>query len=275
MRLEQKLDQQRTSTEALSVPRVALLNYLGEGTLDSSYKEGNIPYISEPVVRDLALRAGYTEFALGCLDWLDGMGHTDLVESKKWPQKEEERFTVSFNAPNRYGLIGYFDGVKIVRSVVETQEPDMPEGQDLLQRSVLERLGQFDTLRDELKKSGKKWFSLGSWRFHLDGSMDYWLNPMDQRTYGAGWYSQDDLTSWLNDNPKSPVLRANQDKLRQQEPKGERKTYKDYYAEELTKLVSGGEADRRLLTIALISCPFPDLVLQFSPAGRENRAREI
>ena len=265
MLLEQEANKQRGPVENLSILRSALLKYLCKGMLDCDYKEGNNPYVLEPVVRDMALRAGYTEFALSCLG---GMGYTDLVESGKWPQEPREKFTVKVYAPNtnRYGLeVGCHDGIRAVRWVAQTQQPDLPEG-DLLRDSVLERLSQFDALRQDLQESGKRWLSLESWHFHLDGSMDYWLNPMDQ-LYSAGCYSQDDLRSWLNDDPKSPVLKANQDKLKQQKKPGRVKTYRDYYMGELTKLVDGGGVNSRLLTIALMGCPFPELVAQYLPEG--------
>jgi hypothetical protein len=31
----------------------------------------------------------------------------------------------------------------------------------------------------------------------MDGEIKFWLNPVDQESYRAGWYSIDDLIAWV------------------------------------------------------------------------------
>jgi hypothetical protein len=47
-----------------------------------------------------------------------------------------------------------------------------------------------------LKDAGKKYFALSP-RRQLDGSLRYWLNPMEQQDNNFGWFTLDDLKLWV------------------------------------------------------------------------------
>ena len=58
----------------------------------------------------------------------------------------------------------------------------------------------------ELRAAGKRWFSLGSRVIEGEGGdLLAWLNPCDQQTYNAGWFSFDDLRQWGSD--EGPVVK--------------------------------------------------------------------
>lgn len=53
-----------------------------------------------------------------------------------------------------------------------------------------------------LKKAGKSYFALSPSR-QKDGSIKFWLNPMEQRQNNSGWYSLQDLKDWAEN--KGPI----------------------------------------------------------------------
>lgn len=61
-------------------------------------------------------------------------------------------------------------------------------------------------LREKLEKAGRRWFYLGSRFMEEDHpkrertayEIQYWLNPMDQRSNNAGWYTVEDLLQWAD-----------------------------------------------------------------------------
>lgn len=55
-----------------------------------------------------------------------------------------------------------------------------------------------------LQKAGKRWFSLRPCR-QKDGSIYFWLNPMEQHRYEAGYFKLEDLQLWAED--KGPVIK--------------------------------------------------------------------
>ena len=244
--------------ETQSCYKAKLQKYLKEGTRDHFYKDGT-PHVFEIEVRDLALRAGYTNLALG---YLDGQGSTDLVVSKEQPKDGNITFTVSVRVPTSIPT-GSYGGIEFVGWYIDNNPPDFPEGQDELQIRILEELAQFDLLRKQLNSSGKQWLSLDLWDFCLDGSIMYWLNPFDQERYSSGWYSLNDLRGWLENDPNCPILMQNNEELSSRRRLAQRGSFKDVYSKQLDELSRGGGEKSRLLTIALMKCPFPDLVERY------------
>lgn len=75
------------------------------------------------------------------------------------------------------------------------------------QKTARQLLAQWDDSGVEqlLRDAGKRWFSLGHRVIKDDkGVLRTWLNPMDQSTYSAGWFSFDELRQWADD--KGPVI---------------------------------------------------------------------
>jgi len=52
-------------------------------------------------------------------------------------------------------------------------------------------------IKELLKKAGKEYFALSPSRMS-DGSIKYWLNPMQQHHYDTNWYTLQDLKDWAN-----------------------------------------------------------------------------
>ncbi|MBP9819562.1 hypothetical protein KBC79_02370 [Candidatus Woesebacteria bacterium] len=252
--------------------RRKLLYYLVSGTQDGSYKEGDIPCVSSEKVRDLALNAGFTELALVGCHWF---GATDLVESKRWPQEPSEKFKITMYAPNRYGLEpgATYDGVSTSRHIASQYSPDQPLGQDPVREEILQAISQLEELKEKLRAKGKHWYSLQNWNYSFEGDVRFWLNPTDQKINDSGWYSLEELTAWLNDEPENPVLRSNREKEHAEQKNAPRKTYKEMYAEALVALhqkvqeqteeTRDATKQRQLYEIALLRCPFPELVAQY------------
>ena len=65
--------------------------------------------------------------------------------------------------------------------------------------------GHNNWIEQELRKAGKRWFSIGSRVIQdEDGTLRTWLNPMDQNKYNCGWFTFDDLRAWARD--EGPVI---------------------------------------------------------------------
>lgn len=66
----------------------------------------------------------------------------------------------------------------------------------------------------ELTKAGKNWFALSpGWKHDEDKtafSVAYWLNPMEQDRYNAGWFTVEQLREWAVD--KGPVMKSSRDR---------------------------------------------------------------
>lgn len=59
-------------------------------------------------------------------------------------------------------------------------------------------------IEDLLKKAGRRYFALSPRRWE-DGSLHFWLNPMEQDKYNARWCTLEDLKLWAVG--KGPVLK--------------------------------------------------------------------
>lgn len=250
--------------------RKVVLDYLTEGKLDRGYKEGNIPTVSLQRAKTLLLEAGYTELALSSVYFGT---HTDLKESKRWPQSPTEKFSVTFHGPSQYNLqqdITY-DGVEALKYLVAYFGPDMPAEKDELRGYVLGQIAELEEIKKELHKAGKDWISLDKWIFTRDGEVRFWLNPWHQRENNFGYFTLDELRAWLNDDPNNPITKREepQQRKRRRRPlvkyKGKTETpYQTELRQQLWKYSRGKTKDLRMLKILLMGCPFPDLVKRYS-----------
>ena len=66
-----------------------------------------------------------------------------------------------------------------------------------------ELLRLLDDVKGTLRDQQKDWHSLERWQW-MDGEIRFWLNPVEQDIYQAGWFSIDDLIAWTHDH--GPVL---------------------------------------------------------------------
>ncbi|MCS6842419.1 MAG: hypothetical protein NZ699_01330 [Roseiflexus sp.] len=72
-----------------------------------------------------------------------------------------------------------------------------------------ELLRLFEETKAVLAEHHREWRSLERWQW-MDGEIKFWLNPVDQESYRAGWYSIDDLIAWVyNEGPI--VIRREED----------------------------------------------------------------
>lgn len=58
-------------------------------------------------------------------------------------------------------------------------------------------------VEDRLTKAGLEWFALSP-RREKDGSVVFWLNPMQQHKHNCGWFTVADLDAWIAG--KGPVV---------------------------------------------------------------------
>lgn len=59
-------------------------------------------------------------------------------------------------------------------------------------------------IEEKLKKAGKGYFALSP-RREEDGSLIFWLNPMEQRQNNYGWFKLADLEAWARNEGKIPM----------------------------------------------------------------------
>lgn len=245
------------------VDKQEVLNYLVDGKNGGfGYKEGNIPIVSVTELRTLLLKAGYTEIALSrCFFGT----HSDTKKSKKYPQPDEERVLFTLNSENQYNMPYNItrDAVDEIFTIVSSFPPDLPEGKDDLRESVLRELNQLEELKEQLRQSGKDFLSLSQWSFTLEGKVIFWLNPIKQNIYSAGWYSLEELKQWLNDDQNCRVFKK--ERVRERPVKYKRFNFKSEYKQAIRSRMRPGRENKRLLKILLLGCPFPDLVRRYSP----------
>jgi hypothetical protein len=66
-----------------------------------------------------------------------------------------------------------------------------------------ELLRLLDDVKVTLRDQQKDWHSLERWQW-MDGEIRFWLNPVEQDIYRAGWFSIDDLIAWTHEH--GPVV---------------------------------------------------------------------
>lgn len=247
------------SRAELAVAREDLQTYLKTGQRDSWYKDGNVRYIDGQRLREKVLRAGYTEFALGSLN------STGITEIGNRDQKYEQRVHAEMRSPNRYNLTrGYFDGVEAVQWLLDNKQPDYPSGRDPLRQRLLKEIDEAAEIRRRLLEKGESILSLSRWEVMSNGTTIFWLNP----GYGDahhGNYTLSELKGWLNNNPRSVVLKENHKNNNKEKIESKsRSTWKTRYSQSLGRLAKRTDKEgERLFRIALMGCPFDDLVTKY------------
>lgn len=93
---------------------------------------------------------------------------------------------------------------------------------DLEAKLTLEMDAKYgDSIRELLKKNGKKWYSLsprivsnrsGTYNTYAivdtDRVMRYWLNPHDQENTNFGWFSVEQLEEWAYNRGPIPIVKG-------------------------------------------------------------------
>lgn len=64
-------------------------------------------------------------------------------------------------------------------------------------------------IEEKLKKAGKSYFALSP-RREEDGSLVFWLNPMEQKIHNYGWFKLAELEAWARN--EGPILQSNKSK---------------------------------------------------------------
>lgn len=226
--------------ESFDYNREAALRYLKVGGKDQC--------VHEDELRSWLLLTGHTELALGGLFWGSDVTYVGN-DSKK---KALGKITMAVHAPNRYSLaVERHDAVAASTFVLRNIYPDCQGKKDNLRETVIDQLGQLNVLRKQLWDDGKKYFSLEAWQFKWeDATVLFLLNPLDQENNQHGWYTLSALKMWQENSPFCPIPRS-----------GSKNPYDTFYHEATDQLANTIEIDRsRLLSIALLACPFPDLV---------------
>lgn len=226
-----------------------LKTYLRKGRYMPGYKLG-IRAVYEPVLRQMALEAGFTELAVGCLG---GVGVTDMEENLKFPQAKEQRIQVSINSPNRYGIgRRRYDGLDAVGWVIDQCLPDYTTGCDPLRAQILEQQLEVCDLNSKLSSKDKTPIPPLAWSVDLSGKISFWYNPLE-RNAKAGAYPLSALRGYANENPHSMVLKANQKTDRANKPSlgifEKQKRALDVLCTRSDK------AGRRLFRIAMLKAP--------------------
>jgi hypothetical protein len=88
---------------------------------------------------------------------------------------------------------------------------------DRLPQSVIEDWDKYDREQEQIKKefaatgiekllkeAGKTYYALSP-RRREDGSLWYWLNPMEQRQNNYGWFTLEDLQAWARNEGPIPM----------------------------------------------------------------------
>lgn len=64
-------------------------------------------------------------------------------------------------------------------------------------------------IEEKLKKAGKTYYALSP-RREEDGSLIFWLNPMEQKIHNYGWFKLPELEAWARN--EGPILQSNKPK---------------------------------------------------------------
>lgn len=148
-------------------------------------------------LRELALRAGYTELAIA-------LPYTDYTQ-----KEEDERNVVALDKENRYGFTpGTYDALRITRKVVAMQEPTPEDMNDPRRENII---GQIDWAREYkgllMKTSGREVFALDSW-VERNGQIMWRLNTRNEFDQ-PGFYTKDQIIAWGKGDTDSSILKAN------------------------------------------------------------------
>lgn len=253
----QKTEALRCRVE-IAQARQELAKYVFQGERDT-YKDHKVDYVEGQRLRELTLKAGYTEFALGALP---RMGVTDLNLHPKWPQDPNHRLAANIMVDNRYGIPpGRYDAVSAVGWLVDNCEADYPSGRDPLRTRVLKEINEVKDIRHNLEAKGEGITSLSAWDIATNGKLIFLLNPGYGSKAKFGWYTIPQLRGWLNNNPRSTVLKENE---KPPKPRVRNFRYKKICSHLLYHLNNRkGKEAKRLMSVALMDSPFEDLVEKY------------
>jgi hypothetical protein len=257
----QKIDA-LTDVVEMAAAKDELNNYLWQGETHWGHKNGEVRYVDAAKMRELTLKAGYTELALSVMA---RMGATDLEVSEHFPQPDKDKMTINLRTSNRYGLKpGNYDALDAVNWIINTAGPDYPSGRDPLRRRVLKEIDEVKKVKRKLAEQGKTASSLSTWDMGKSGKTYFLLNPgYENREAEFGWYTASQLRGWVNGNPRSTVLKENQKKTEFKDTG--RAYWKTRLAEHLGRLSKRRDTEgKRMFRMALMDCPFDDLRERYS-----------
>lgn len=233
--------------------RQDLKQYLKTGRHSINYKDGRVPAIDLEVLRDMVLRAGYTEFAL----LMPSMG---IVEVKGSNSDNGMGLYTTASKPNyRNVALGRYSVVGAAGWLVDNKEPDYPKGGDLLRWRLLYEIEEVRKIRKEMQDRGVYISSLSHWSVDLYGKITFWLNPGGGEAM-YGFYKLSELRGWRDGNPRSVVLERNHKKVEDDADLDLRMTF-SVSLEILAK--RRDKEGRRLFRVALQRCPYDDLVAKY------------
>lgn len=195
--------------------------------------------VSPTVCRELLLAAGYTKAALGLHMRDSGKNGAFVINVVK------------------DGRLEVHDSARYLDFLVRYSRPDYESpDDDKLRISVLNNL-----LRVYENKDSKKFKDIKRWEFSWrEGVIKFFVQPdvTDMRSI-PGWYTGEEVDSWLNDNPESAVY----DEDHERESTDSFPMSREEFTKGITDLIyeevlPEDEAERkRLIEIALLNCTHP------------------
>jgi hypothetical protein len=139
----------------------------------------------------------WENFVVGAIDKAMVSDLEELFEAFKALDVCIWRGGASANSP--FGNAGLILGIK---SRVPEQYAKQWEESDIAARQLREDV-LATGIEAKLAKAGCRYFALSP-RRQDDGSIRFWLNPMEQQKNNYGWYTLDDLEQWAEG--KGPVV---------------------------------------------------------------------
>lgn len=146
-------------------------------------------------VRDRTLVCGWSDESFVAL----AKGHKDI-----------ERLATIFTAMlsgdaciGSFGLPGRGLSLVIASRVPEETRDELLED-DLEEFTLARRVGETGIV-DEVRASGKSFFSLSKGMVDEDDELRIWLNPCEQHLYNYGWYTVEELRQWTKN--EGPIMK--------------------------------------------------------------------
>lgn len=178
--------------------KVKLFEYIDKGEEEIFLGEKR-PYINDQKVRELLIEAGYTQLGIQPR-WCY---HKGFKRAKNGPQTAVQ---FRLGEDNRYGYQPGWHGVDELPTLMKNNPPDFEEGADILRARFLKSLDDFQELKKELIKAGRRWLYLDAWTYDAEEDIiRFILNPRPPDIYECGTYTIDELRLWLDD--QGPVTK--------------------------------------------------------------------
>lgn len=249
--------------------RVIALEALQEYGVSGKFGPSDTRVFNTDTAKVLLIAAGYTELALGSLT-LSTSHVLKRNEPGIEPTPNDKRAGASIYGPNRYDLPpGRYDAQWLVLSAGFSPDfqPDMPIGSDELQKHILSQLAERDKLREQARNQGITFFDRWSME-PKTGDIKLTVNILDrQQRFENGTYTLSEIEGWLNGDTTSVVLKDNhvepvREKITGESLLREAREILTYLADQRTE--AGDSIADQLFRIRLMSCPWPQLVEEFS-----------